>query len=465
LTVLLLSTLQEALKGPKPGGHIYIAYSGGLDSQVLLHITMAYARIAGCELTALHMNYGLSPNANVWQDFCERQCEALGIPLLCKAVDLNESATGNIEQRARNARYIWFESQLDENDVLLMAHNQEDQAETLLLRMMRASGTRGLAGIPVSRALGKGRVLRPFLDVPRSDLRAYAEQQDLTWVEDESNFSSKFDRNYIRNDIIPKLLQRWPQASRLLSRSAQNYRDDQLLLDELAVIDAESIQVKGNSLYLEVLPPLDLARFKAISPARQRNLLQYLLRPIIDYPVPAEQMNECLRQVNDVAQSQLELDSVTLVLHDGQVHFTHPIKQEPGISLNWITGSPLPLPRLNFDLDLIQRSVAPTGEVKTLAFEPGETVCVHWRLGGERVHLQGEEFSRSLKKLFQEKRVAPWLRRAMPLISVDGYIVWSAMLGDFSPCLVDSGGLYYSFELSKASPKINPIVNEFQGCF
>ena len=337
MTVTLLSTLQEALKGLKPGAHIYIAYSGGLDSQVLLHITAAYARKAGFDLTAMHMNYGLSPNANTWQGFCEGQCAALDIPLLCKTVDLDESATGNIEQRARNARYIWFELQLEEIDVLLTAHHQEDQAETLLLRMMRASGTRGLAGIPVSRALGKGHVLRPFLDVPRSDLRAYAEQKYLTWVEDESNFSSKFDRNYIRNDIIPMLLQRWPQASRQLSRSAQNYRDDQLLLDEVATMDAESIQARDNSLYLEVLPPLDLAEFKTISPARQRNLLQYLLRPIIDYPVPAEQMNECLRQVNDAAQSQLELDGVTLVLHDGQAHFTHPIEQELGISLNWIT--------------------------------------------------------------------------------------------------------------------------------
>ena len=452
--VSLLENIGEACQGLGSGARIYIAYSGGVDSQVLLHATSIWALQHGLYITALHLNHGLSPNADDWLGFCTRQCKALGLELLYKKVALNDEASG-LELRAREARYTWFESLLESDDVLLMAHHREDQAETFMLRAMRGSGVRGLAAIPAIRPLGKGRLLRPFLNRSKTDLVAYADQHDLNWIEDESNLSLKFDRNYIRHQIMPKLSQRWPQVSRQLLRSAQNCRHDQQLLDELAAIDVDACQLSSEPLFLEVLPPLNLNAFRGLSLARQRNALQYLLRPLLIYPVPTEQINEWLRQVNKAVQgtqSTLKLDRLTLILHDGQVHFKgSTVTEMVPASLEWCTSSPLAIKACGYELKLMPQAQKPVAGVKTLPFEVGETVCVHWRQGGERVQLQGEEFSRALKKLFQEKKHAPWLRRAMPLISVDGYIVWSALLGDFSPRLVDAQGQVYSFELRQAA--------------
>ncbi len=449
---MLAKALREALKSLSPGARIFIAYSGGIDSQVLLHVASQWALQEGVQLTALHLNHGLSPNADEWQNLCQQQCEALGLTLLHRRADLGGATASGLEQRAREARYSWFESLLETKDVLLMAHHRDDQAETLLLRALRGSGTRGLSAIPFSRALGKGRIVRPFLNRSKADIGAYASQNGLTWIEDESNLSLKFDRNYVRHQLMPRLIERWPQASRQLARSAQNCRDDLSLLDDLAAVDVGLCQIEQTPLFWEALSPLDLLGFRALSPARQRNVLQYLLRPLLTYPVPSEQMNEWLRQVGDAesgAQGELNLEDVSLVLHDGQVHFTSRPDSEPvGASLEWLTTSPLVMAQYGSEIRLVQQSGPPPANVKTLAFEPGEAVCVHWRQGGERVQLRGETFSRSLKKLFQEKRVAPWLRGTTPLISVDGYIVWSALLGDFSPCLIDSKGQYYSFKLS-----------------
>ena len=447
----LLESIEEACGDLHPDARIYIAYSGGVDSQVLLHAATKWAQQQGIDATALHLNHGLSPNADDWQAFCEVQCEALGLPLLSRQVDIGKSSSSGLEQRAREARYTWFESLLEAGDVLLMAHHREDQAETFMLRAMRGSGVRGLAAIPATRTLGKGRLKRPFLHHSKADILTYATQQGLNWIEDESNLSLKFDRNYIRHQIMPVLAKRWPQASRQLQRSVQNCRDDQQLLDELAEMDLASCQLQSKPLLMEVVPPLGLADFRAISFARQRNLLHYLLRPLLGYPVGAEQMNEWLRQVNDAApdaQSQLKLESLSLMLHHEQMHFSRfPETELVQVPLEWPTSSPLLVEQYAYEVRLMLQAEKPSSDVKTLAFEVGDTVCVHWRQGGERVQLPGEDFSRALKKLFQDKRVAPWLRRVMPLISVDGLIVWSPLLGDFSPRLRDAKGRYYSFDL------------------
>jgi tRNA(Ile)-lysidine synthase len=447
----LPESIESVFKGLGAGEHLYIAYSGGVDSQVLLHVVSTLVQAHQIDATALHVNHGLSPNAHDWQDFCARQCESLGLPLLCKPIDLGEPSGSGLEVRAREARYAWFETLLGPGDVLLTAHHGEDQAETFVLRALRGSGVRGLAAIPVKRALGCGCVIRPFLDQSKAELQAYAELFGLSWIDDESNASLKFDRNFVRHEILPLLATRWPQVSRQLARSAQNCRDDQLLLDELAELDASTCQLEANPLYFEGLPPLNLAAFTVLSFTRQRNILQYLLRPLLAYPVPHEQMNEWLRQVNQTepgANSELVLPGLSLILHDEQLHFSRcPASKNVPESLEWRTSSPLLIGAYGYALRLVPQATAPGTNAKTLAFEPGETVCVHWRQGGERVQRPGEEFSRSLKKLYQEKKLAPWLRRAMPLISLEGYIVWSALLGDFAPRLRDAQGHYYSFEL------------------
>ncbi len=450
----LPESVGEACNRLAPGAHVYIAYSGGVDSQVLLHVASEWAEQHAFNVTALHVNHGLSPRADEWQDFCTQQCETLGLPLLCKSVDLGDPAGSGLEQRAREARYAWFETLLGTEDVLMTAHHAEDQAETFVLRALRGSGVRGLAAIPAARSQGGGCVIRPFLSQSKADLQAYAKSFGLGWIEDESNASRRFDRNFVRHEVLPVLATRWPQVSRQLARSAQNCRDDLVLLDELAAQDVKTCQLDAEPLFFEVLLPLDLAGFTMLSFARQRNVLQYLLRPLLIYPVPFEQMNEWLRQLNQIepgANSELKLPGLCLTLHDEALHFSRcPAGKAMPVSLEWRTSTPLLIDAYAYELRLVVQASAPVAEVKTLAFEPGETVCVHWRQGGERVQRPGEEFSRSLKKLYQEKKLAPWLRRVMPLISLEGYIVWSALLSDFAPRLRDTQGRYYSFELHRA---------------
>jgi len=153
----LLESIGEACKGLQSGARLYIAYSGGVDSQVLLHVASKWAQQKGLDTTALHLNHGLSPDADAWQGFCAAQCEALGVEFSAKQVDLGGATASGLEQRAREARYSWFGSLLEIGDVLFMAHHREDQAETFMLRAMRGSGVRGLAAIPATRDLGKGR--------------------------------------------------------------------------------------------------------------------------------------------------------------------------------------------------------------------------------------------------------------------------------------------------------------------
>jgi len=294
-------------------------------------------------------------------------------------------------------------------------------------------------------------MIRPFLHHSKADILAYAKQQNLSWIEDESNLSLKFDRNFIRHQVLPLLIKRWPQAPRQLHRSTQNCRDDQQLLDELAVMDVALCRLQNSPLPMEVMPPLSLTDFRAMSFARQRNLLHFFLRPLLAYPVASEQMNEWLRQVNVAtpdAQSKLKLGVLSLILYDEQLHFCRLAEAEsPQVPLEWCTSSSLFIKQLSCDLRLILLDEKPPDEAETCAFEAGDSVRVHWRKGGERVQLPGEEFSRALKKLFQEKRVAPWLRYAMPLVSVGGVIVWSPLLGHFAPRLQDAKGRNYSFEL------------------
>ncbi len=447
----LITHLNAALAAVAPDARLFVAYSGGLDSTCLLHLAANWAAQHGRDLTALHLNHGLSANAGAWQVACERQCERLGVELLVKQASFAGDQSGNLEQRARDIRYTWFESRLDEGAVLLMAHHQEDQAETLVLRMLRGSGTRGLSAIPESRPLGRGHILRPLLGFPRQALLDYAARQALEWIEDESNLSLDFDRNYLRHQILPRLASRWPGVVQQFARVAAHLREERELLRELAAEDARRLQRDEHSSLLDTLPPLDLSGFRALSSGRQRNTLQYLVQQVAVHPLSMERQREWLRQVgmaSETSRARLQHESLLLAVHRDHLHFLNAdleraVHAQP---LDWSSDQVLPLPTLGLVLKLGE----PRAEVcpEALSFKPGDRLRVHWRQGGERVILPGESFSRSLKKLLQEKQVAPWLRRSMPLVSCGEQVVWSAVLGDLSPRLVDADGRCYSFELS-----------------
>lgn len=440
----LENAIPVALQNIKPGARIYVAFSGGLDSQLLLQLAAAYAGDQQASLTALHVNHGLSPDADQWQASCRTRCEKLGVVLLCRTVELGGINSANLEQRARQLRYDWFASILLQGDVLLTGHHLDDQAETLVLRLLRASGTRGLAAIPACRALGAGQLIRPFLWHSKVALQAYAEVAELSWIEDESNQCLDFDRNYIRHQVLPPLLKRWPRAFRQLARSAAHCRDDQLLLDDLADLDLSRVTAKIADMTFSVGPPLDLSALLELSRHRQRHMLQTVLRRLTGHTIPGAKMSEWLRQAaayQPGGRNSLKLESINLVMFAGQMHFLRNLPDMTDSSYVWNPQQPLEIEPLGLSLrletstkDRIQTSS------ETVHLKPGESLRVHWRQGGERIRLREEPHSRVLKKQLQEQKVMPWLRNYLPLVSYDDVIIWSGALGDFSPGLTDEYG-------------------------
>lgn len=242
-----------------------IGYSGGLDSHVLLHAlaTLFQEHNYLNRLHVIHINHGLSVNADEWSKHCTTVCQQLKIS--CEIISLNaKSSRGESpEAIARTLRYAALAKQLATGDYLLTAHHQDDQAETLLLQLFRGAGLKGLASMPELASFAKGYHLRPLLHFTRADLNAYARKYDLCWVDDESNSDVRYDRNYVRQTLIPHIKQRWPSFAKTLARTAQNCAEGQNLLEILAGQDLQNSQG-------EIAKTLSISRLKKFE---QRALL------------------------------------------------------------------------------------------------------------------------------------------------------------------------------------------------
>ncbi|MFS2200468.1 tRNA lysidine(34) synthetase TilS, partial [Pseudomonas sp. Pseusp3] len=260
----------------------HIAYSGGLDSTVLLHLLAHLAKTESLPaLSAIHVHHGLQAVADAWPEHCRSVCAALGVPLQIVRVQVQPGAS--LERAARDARYHAFSEVIRPGEVLLTAQHRDDQAETLLFRLLRGAGVRGLSGMPRQRPLGKGHLLRPLLDATRAELEAYAAAHQLRWIEDPSNQDRQFSRNFLRHQVFPVLTTRWPQAMATMARSAAHLSEAQGLLDELAQIDLNQARTANEFDWLG-LPSLELASLEKLSAARQRNALSHWLEPLTRLP-------------------------------------------------------------------------------------------------------------------------------------------------------------------------------------
>nr|MDQ2696310.1 tRNA lysidine(34) synthetase TilS [Pseudomonadota bacterium] len=257
-----------------------VGYSGGVDSHVLLHILATHREaLGGRRLAAVHVNHGLAAQAAVWEAHCAAVCRELGVALEVVRVDARPRPGESPEAAARRARYAAFAGLLRADTALLTAQHLDDQAETLLLQLLRGAGPRGLAAMPAAAPLGKGRLLRPFLEIRRDAITAYAQDHGLTWVEDASNADTRLDRNYLRHQVMSVLRRRWPAAAQTLGRSARLCADAAALLDDLADADlARAAGGRPDKLQLEALQNLD--------PPRRRNALRRWF-DVLDLPPPA----------------------------------------------------------------------------------------------------------------------------------------------------------------------------------
>ncbi|MBI2379992.1 MAG: tRNA lysidine(34) synthetase TilS [Gammaproteobacteria bacterium] len=399
-----LSSRLDAL----PDAPLLLAYSGGADSEALLRLLLLRLGASSPRrLRLVHVHHGLSPNADAWEAHCAQRAESLGIPFLCRHVHLELTGGDSLEAQARAARYGAMAKAMQAGEILLTAHHRDDQAETVLLRLLRGSGTAGLAALRAWQDFGPGRLWRPLLGISGSLLRGWLAEQGLSWLEDESNAAARFDRNFLRHEILPRLSVRWSAAAASLARHAAQAAEDEALLGELARADL----VPARQARPECLT---MAPLLSLSPARERNALRLWLKEL-GWQMPSRaQMDvlsgEVLRAAED-AKACLRLAEGELRAWRGSL-FAVPMLTELGQVAAQAWPWPEPI-RLSSGLGWLKAQPAETG---LRAPAPGEAVSLRYRAGGERCRPAGRDHSQSLKKLFQEHGVPPWLRERLPLV-------------------------------------------------
>ena len=379
-----------------------VALSGGLDSCVLLHALVSLKRRQTLPvLRAIHVHHGLQAAADAWPAHCQRLCDGLGVELAVRHVRVAQAAS--IEQSARDARYAAFAEALLPGEVLLTGQHRDDQAETLLLRLLRGAGVRGLAGMPVRRGLGVGELVRPLLDVSRAELLAYAQAHGLQWVEDPSNQQTQFSRNYLRHAVLPAMTARWPQALRSLARTAGHLAEARELLDERAQEDLAPLSAPDEFSWLK-LPSLNLPALKRLSPARQRNALQYWLATRTRLPDSDHWAGWC-----DLRDASVGASAVWR-LTDGELH-------RGGECIYWLSGAWLePLAEPEYWSNPLQTLRLPgNGSVSLHGNPPQEPLRIGYRQGGETLEIPGRG-RRDLKRLLNERHVPPFVRSRLPLL-------------------------------------------------
>ncbi len=383
----------------------HVALSGGLDSTVLVHLLAGLARREPLPpLRAIHVHHGLQPAADAWPAQCRRLCDRLGVPLRIEPVEVLPGAS--IERAARQARYGAFEAVLGAGELLLLAQHRDDQAETLLFRLVRGAGVRGLAAMPAHRPLGSGHLLRPLLSSSRAELQAYAVEHGLTWLDDPSNLDCRFSRNYLRHRLMPVLAARWPQVSPILARSAEHLGEAAHLLDELAQLDLAAADEPASWPWLP-LSSLSLAPLRGLSEARQRNALRYWLRELT--PMPDSGHWAGWQALRDAAGDAAPVWR----LAGGELHRTDQ-------RLWWLSGDWLREPAMPPVSVAENQPIALPGN--GCAWLDGQLPAGNWRLayrrGGEVMALPGRGH-RDLKRLLNERRVPVFLRARLPLLLVD----------------------------------------------
>ena len=269
---------------------LIVAFSGGMDSHVLLDLVVKTKVLSpDYQVSALHVHHGISPNADEWAEHCETICKELEIPCTVLWVDGSVKDGGSPEEMAREARFEAFENFLQPHECLLMAHHEADQAETILLRLFRGTGPLGLGGIPEKAKVGQSELIRPLLHIPKDALLQYASENHLQWIEDESNTNTRFDRNFLRHEILPTLYARWPRVLRSVNRSGALCLETATAVQVLALKDLEMVLSKNannskethnskNAQNTETFETLSVSKLLGLDPVRRKGVIRCWLQ-------------------------------------------------------------------------------------------------------------------------------------------------------------------------------------------
>jgi len=364
--------------------NIFIGFSGGLDSHVLLHLTAKYRFDIPFNLFTIHVNHNLNLAADQWQIHCEKITNDLNIKFFSEKLIIVPN--DDLENQLRIARYKIFKKYLQKNDILLTAHQQNDQAETILLQMLRGAGPKGLSAMPLIKSFGQGQLARPLLNCSRNDLLQYAIKNNLNWIEDDSNQDTKFSRNFLRHKIFPTLIERWPAANKTLSRVAEHCAEQEKLLAEYIEQDLNfCVGTKVKTLSVKKLMQINEIRRKAI-------LRSWIGAQQFQMP-PSKKLHEITTNI-----------------------LTASCDRQP-----YLTWDNVEIRRYRDDLYIMQK-LAPHDASQIIQGEiPGKTI--RFRQGGEKILLPGRAHHHCLKKVFQEQGIPPWLRDRIPLIYQENELI------------------------------------------
>jgi len=366
------------------GKRLAVGLSGGVDSVTLLQVLKNCAAGSGFFLSAIHVHHGLSPNAGAWARFCRALCARWGVPLAVRRVKVAKEGRG-LEAAAREARYRAFKN--SSCDAVALAHNRDDQAETVLMNLLRGTGVRGASGMPPRGRLDGKLLLRPLLEAPRAAILAYAREQGLEWVEDESNADEALTRNFVRRRLGPLIESRFPRWRESLARAARHFAgvglDAQALLREF--LAAQGLRAPSEAKLVEMLKQL----------------------------------------TSGGARIMVEHDGMRLRVYRGKLALAPAASAAPFAPVEWKGERRIPIPALGGKL-LFRRA---RGEGIDLRKLEQRRVAVRLRAGGERLQPDPRRPRRTLKNLFQEAGVPPWQRDRLPLLFCGNDLVWAPGLG------------------------------------
>jgi tRNA(Ile)-lysidine synthase len=399
----------EAAVGALPlaNRRLIVAFSGGLDSTLLLHALHRQAR--GLKLTAIHFDHGLHPESADWSAHCMAVAESLGVDFVTRQLDVQRAPGESLEAVAREARYAALTEVIGAGDIVFTAHHADDQLETVLMRLLRGTGVRGLTAIHTLSELGDGLLARPLLDFTRAEIEAEASRLGLKWLDDPSNVDMRFDRNFLRARILPILRERWPGAGLTASRLARQMAEAETVLGEVAAVDLA---------LADDFEQIAIERLSALSEARLNNALRYAIRAR-RLPVPnAVQLAELRRALG--------------------------ARKDAEVIVSWPGGQARIYRRQLYLLPPGEGAAAKRGRIDThSAFKLGDGelrlvpsddygipdrwardgLDVAFRVGGERFRPRGSRHHRQLKQWFQEAGIVPWMRGAVPLLYHDDELV------------------------------------------
>lgn len=390
--------------------HFYVAYSGGVDSTVLLSLMTKLRSSFDFELTALHANHQLNPHSTDWEFHCQQVCDQFNVPLISCSLDLPSSSEG----LAREARYKWFDKTVKPNSVLLTAHHRQDRVETLLFNLLRGAGSRGLSSMRSKRPFNSSVLHRPLVHVARQDLISYASQQELTWVEDPSNQDNDYSRNHIRNVIVPALEDFRSDAVQNIARAAWNLEQENTLLKEVAIGDL--VEVREHPKHpIDKSYALCVDDVQHLTLNRQANLVRFWLQSL-NLHIPSQRM---LVQILEAfinppkSTAVLQESGVQFRFYKGYMYVMSAIDQiDSDMSIHWKdVYKPIDL----FEKEIRVDSTRKLRELYDSNNRSDVRLSSRNGLTNPKA-LQGH--SLNLKKWLQDIGVPPWRRSAMPILTM-----------------------------------------------